>query len=146
MTQLILSRDLKFGVFHLNNTFALQAASESFIRLPGIYGKHSLFYDDTWFKDKLYIRIGFDLRYNDTFDGYYYNPVTGRFQLEDRQKINFFPSVDFWLTIRITKFRGFMKFENLSTMLSQNQLYYTTAYQPNQNPFLRFGFSWKLLN
>ncbi len=146
ITQLILSRDLKFGVFHLNNTVALQAASESFIRLPGIYGKHSLFYDDTWFQDKLYIRMGFDLRYNDTFDGYYYNPVTGRFQLEDRQKINFFPSVDFWLTIRITKFRGFMKFENLSTMLSKNQLYYTTAYQPNQNPFLRFGFSWKLLN
>jgi hypothetical protein len=143
---LILSRNLKLGLFHLDNTIAFQAASEAFIRLPGIYGKHSAYYDDTWFKEKLAIRIGFDLRYNDTFQGYYYNPATGRFQLEDRQSINFFPNVDFWLTIKITKFRGFLKFENLSTMLSDNQLYYTTAYQPNGKPFLRFGFSWKLLN
>jgi hypothetical protein len=146
ITQLILSRNLKLGVFHLNNTVAFQAASENFIRLPGIYGKHSLYYDDTWFKEKLGIRIGFDLRYNDTFDGYYYNPATGRFQLEDRQTINFFPNVDFWLTIKITKFRGFLKYENLSTMLSNDQLYYTTAFQPSGRPFLRLGFSWKLLN
>ena len=146
ITQLILARDLKLGAFHLDNTVAFQSASEPFIRLPGIYGKHSLFYDGSWFKKKLDIRIGLDLRYNDTFYGYYYNPATGRFQLEDRQQIDFFPNVDVWLSIKITKFRGFVKFENFSTMLSYKQLYYVTAYQPNAKPFLRFGFSWKLLN
>lgn len=146
ITQLILEKNIKIGAFHLDNTIALQAASESYIRIPGIFGKHSLYFDARWFKQKLDLQMGFDVRYTDTYYGNYYNPATGRFQLEDRQQIQFFPNADIWLTIKITKFRGFAKFENFSTLLSPQQLHYVTAYHPNPKPILRLGLSWKLLD
>jgi hypothetical protein len=146
ISQLILSKNIKVGAFYLNNTIAFQSASESFIRLPGVYGKHSLYYDGSWFKNNLDIRIGLDLRYTDTYNGYYYNPATGRFQLEDREKIYAFPNVDIWLAVKISKFKGFLKFENFSTMLTDERLYYVTTYQPYPKPILRLGFTWKLLN
>ncbi len=145
ITQLTVRKDFEVGAFHLDNTFALQKASESTVRIPGIYGKHSLYYTGRWFK-VLQVRLGVDLRYNDAYYAYYYNPVSGRFQLQDSQQIDFYPQLDAYFSMRIGKFRAFAKFDNLTTALNGNKLFYQTAYYPYPDGSLRIGINWRLVN
>ncbi len=145
ITQLTLRKDFRVGHFHLDNTVALQRASEETVRLPSLYGKHSLYYTGRWFK-VLQVRLGVDLRYNDAYYAYYYNPITGRFQLQDEQQIDFYPQLDAYFSMRIGKFRAFAKFDNLTTALNGNKLFYQTAYYPYPDGSLRIGINWRLVN
>lgn len=143
--QLIVQKDFKVWNFHLDNTLAFQNASEDFIRLPQIFGKHSFYYQGFWFK-VLNVRVGFDLRYNNNYFADYYNPVTGQFQLQDAREVEFTPAVDAFFTMQVTKFRAFAKFENLLTAFNPNDFFYQTAFYPHQPAAFRLGFKWQLVN
>lgn len=145
--QLILQKDFKVWNFHLDNTVALQQASEDFIRLPRIFAKHSFYYQGYWFQ-ALNVRLGVDLRYNDAYFADYYNPVTGQFQLQDSQEVNFYPGLDAFFTMRVTKFRAFVKFENIinSAGFRSDEFFYQTAYYAHPPAALRIGFKWRLVD
>lgn len=146
--QLIVQKDFKLWNFHLDNTVALQNASEDFIRLPQIFAKHSFYYEGYWFK-VLNVKLGFDLRYNDTYFADYYNPVTGQFQLQNQRQVDFYPAVDAFFTMRVTKFRAFVKYENLTDLLQNSQdqqLFYQTAFYAHPPGALRMGFKWRLVD
>ncbi len=144
VTQLMVQKDFTFGKFHLDNTIALQQSTETFIRVPTIYSKHSLYYAGKWF-NVLNVRWGVDMRFNTEWDGYYYNPFSGQFQLSD-QKIDAYPNVDGFFSMRIGRFRAFFKYENLSLLLLDRQLYYQTASYPNPFNGFRFGINWRFIN
>lgn len=145
--QFIAQKDVTLGSFHLDNLVAFQQTSEDFIRLPQIFGKHSLYYEGRLFRGGvLQVRFGFDLRYNDAYFSEYYNPVTGQFQLQNRKLVAFYPAVDGFLSIRIDKFRAFIKMENMTSFLRSNELFYQTAFYPNVAAAVRFGVKWRLVN
>ena len=106
IAQLIVQKNFQLGPVHLDNLVALQQASEEVIRLPSIYSKHSLYYAGYWFQ-ALNVRFGFDLRMNDSYFANYYNPVTGQFELQNRQRVDFHPALDAFFSFRVTKFRLF---------------------------------------
>ena len=133
------------GSFHLDNTVALQQATEDFVRLPDIYSKHSLYYAGKWFK-VLDVRVGVDLRFNNSFYAPYYNPVTGQFQLQDRREVEFYPAADAFFSMRVTKFRAFFKWENATAALITDQLFYQTAYYAFPSAVFRLGIKWRFLN
>lgn len=145
--QLVLQKDFRVWDFHLDNTIALQQASEDFVRLPRIFAKHSFYYQGYWFR-ALNVRVGFDLRYNDAYFADYYNPVTGQFHLQDSQEIDFYPGLDAFFTMRVTKFRAFAKFENIlnSATLLNDEFFYQTAFYPHLPAALRIGFKWRLVD
>lgn len=143
--QLMVQKDFKVGNFHLDNLFAFQQTSEDFIRLPQIFGKHSLYYAGLWFK-VLSVELGFDLRYNDAYFSEYYNPVTGQFQLQNRQRVEFYPAVDAFFSLRIQKFRAFVKMENITSFARPDEYFYQTAYYPNVKASIRMGVKWRLVN
>lgn len=162
ITQLIIRKDFRLGNFHLDNTVALQQASEETIRLPGIFGKHSLYYTGNWFR-VLDVKLGFDARYNTSYRPHYYNPFTGQFQLQDEQEVAFYPIVDAFFSMRVTRFRAFVKYENATTLLFseptslvdpstttrdvlRSQAYYQTARYLFPDAALRIGVSWRLLD
>lgn len=162
ITQLIIRKDFRVGNFHLDNTVALQQASEETIRLPGIFGKHSLYYTGNWFR-VLDVKLGFDARYNTSYRPHYYNPFTGQFQLQDEQEVAFYPIVDAFFSMRVTRFRAFVKYENATTLLFseptslvdpstttrdvlRSRAYYQTARYLFPDAALRIGVSWRLLD
>ena len=145
IAQLIIKKGFKVGRFHLDNIVALQQATEDFIRLPSIYSKHSLYYGGKWFK-VLDVRLGADLRFNNSFYAPYYNPVTGQFQLQDGREVEFYPATDVFFSMRVTKFRAFFKWENATAAILSGQLFYQTAYYAHPSSVFRLGLRWRFLN
>lgn len=148
--QLIVQKDFRLGNFHLDNTVALQQSTEDFIRLPGIYGKHSLYYQGKWF-GVLNVKIGADLRFNNTYDGYYYQPLTGQFRLEDQQAIDFYPATDAFFAMRVTRFRAYIKYENFGNLFykpsnPERQLYYQIATYAQPTAAIRWGIKWRFVD
>ncbi|MFN7117324.1 MAG: putative porin [Saprospiraceae bacterium] len=145
--QLIAQKDFRFWKFHLDNLIAIQQTSEDFIRLPQIFGKHSLYYAGKWFR-VLDVRVGFDVRYNDAYYAEYYNPITGQFQLQNNRLVKFYPAVDGFFSMQITRFRGFVKWENLTSVFRPEDwgFFYQTPYYPNVDAAIRIGIKWRLVD
>lgn len=143
--QFLIQKDFRVWRLHLDNTLALQTASSEVVRLPRIFGKHSFYYEGFWF-GVLDVKLGIDLRYNDTFAANYYNPVTGQFQLQNRRDAAFYPAVDAFFTMRVTKFRAFAKMENLTNALLTDRFFYQTAFYAHPPSAFRFGIKWRLVD
>lgn len=142
--QLRLSQRTRLWKFHLDNTVVLQKASEPVLRLPEVFSKHSLYYEGRWFK-VLALRIGLDVRLNTGWQSDYYNPVVGQFHLQDRQLVPFYPATDVFISGRVTTFRIYVKWEDISDLLVQSPAYYyQSAFYAHPFPGLRFGIIWRL--
>ena len=142
--QLTAERDFTFGDYRLDNRVLLQEADQSVFRLPRLLGEHSLYYAGKWF-GVLNVNLGVDLRYVSGFQPYYYNPVLQQFQLQDGQTTDFSFQVDPFFSLRVTRFRFFVKFIQAQTLLS-DKLFYLTAEHPYPDGALRLGASWRLLD
>lgn len=145
LLQLTLERDLRFGRWNLSNRLLLQEADQDVFRLPRIYGEHSFYYSGKWFK-VLNVNLGVDVRYASAFRPYYYNPVIQQFQLQERQSRGFQYQVDPFFSMRVTRFRFFVKYVQVNNLISPDRLLYLTADHPYPDEALRFGASWRLLD
>lgn len=145
IVQLSAQKDFQMRAFRLRNRVVLQQTDEEFLRLPTVFAKHSLVYNGLWFQ-VLNVQIGADVRYTTAFKPDYYNPVIAQFQLQDRQEVNFFPNVDAYFSFRVTRFRAFIKGENLSTLWSPEERLFLTAFYPWPSAAIRFGVSWRMLD
>lgn len=143
--QLWAQKDFRAGAFSLRNRIVFQQTDEEFIRLPGIFAKHSLVYNGLWFQ-VLNVQIGADVRYTTAFQPDYYNPVIAQFQLQNRQEVDFFPNIDAYFSFRVTRFRAFIKGENLSTLWAPDQRLFLSAFSPWPQAGIRFGVSWRMLD
>ena len=149
--QLIVKKNFEVGNFHLDNIVALQESTEDIIRLPGVYGKHSLYYQGKWF-GVLNVKLGADLRFNNTYKGYYYNPLVGQFRLEDQEEIELLPATDLFFAMRVTRFRAYIKYENISGLFWKTEeddprkLYYQVATYAQPLGALRFGIKWRFVD
>ncbi|CAH0999470.1 hypothetical protein LEM8419_00770 [Neolewinella maritima] len=142
--QLTAERNFRFGSYRLDNRVLLQQADETVFRLPQLYGEHSLYYAGKWF-GVLNVNLGMDIRYASSFQPNYYNPVLQQFQLQDAQRTDFAVQVDPFFSLRVTRFRFFVKFVQAQTLLT-NRLLYLTAEHPYPDAALRVGVSWRLLD
>lgn len=143
--QLEVIKDFHLGPIHLDNKAAFQRSSEDVIRLPEIFGKHSLYYEGFIFK-VLQVRLGADLRYATTYYADYYNPVIGRFQLQNSREVQWYPALDAFFSMRVTRFRAFVKWENFTSTFIKDRLFYQTAYYANPSAVIRWGIRWRLVN
>jgi hypothetical protein len=151
--QLILQQNIRFGNFHLDNVIILQQTTNDALNLPNLFSKHSFYYDGKWFKRKLQIKLGIDVRMNNSYFANTYNPLVGQFILQNEQKINFFPAVDASASIKVQQFRFFVKAENMTRLFADavgsiqaDEQYYQAALYPIQNTRFRMGLGWKFGN
>ena len=145
LLQLTLERDLAIGRLRLQNRLLLQEADQDVFRLPRVYGEHSIYYAGKWF-GVLNVNLGVDLRYATAFRPYYYNPVIQQFQLQNTEERGFQYQVDPFFSMRVTRFRFFVKYVQVNNLIDPDELLYLTAGHPYPDEALRFGFSWRLLD
>lgn len=143
--QLVVKKDFRVWRLHLDNVLALQQASEDVVRLPQLFGKHSFYYAGLWFK-VLDVRLGVDLRYTTDYYANYYNPVIGQFQLQDRFNVPLYPALDAYFSMRVTKLRAFIKWENFSSTFITDRLFYLSPYYAQPSAGIRWGIKWRLVN
>ena len=142
--QLILSQDLQVRAFHLDNIVTFQTTTESILRLPSFYSKHSLYYKGRWFRQALRVRLGLDFRMNNSYFANTYNPLIGQFHLQETNEVEFYPVVDAVVSIKVKRFRLFFKWENFTRWRKPlNERYYQVANYPILDKAIRFGLSWR---
>ena len=143
--QLEVNKNFRWKTLFLENAVAFQQTTQSSIlRLPRWYAQHSFYYQDRWFK-VLEVRIGFDLRHHNAYYANYYQPLIGRFILQNRQIVNYYPAMDGYLSLKVSRFRAFAQWYNLSSMIIQNKwLEHSPSYLHPDG--LRFGVRWRLIN
>ncbi|WP_116126515.1 putative porin [Lewinella sp. IMCC34183] len=141
--QLTAERNFSFGAYRLDNRVLLQQADEIF-RLPQFYGEHSFYYAGKWF-GVLNVNLGVDVRLVSGFQPRYYNPLLQQFQLQERQRTTFYAQADPFFSLRVTKFRFFVKYIQAQTLIS-DRLLYLTAEHPYPDAALRIGASWRLVD
>ena len=143
--QITLQKDFALGPIVLSNTVAWQKSSADVLRLPDIFAKHSLYVDGRLFKN-LEIQAGIDVRYTTSYFADYYNPLTGQFNRQDRQKVAFFPNADLFFSMKVTSFRAFVKWENATAAIRPGESLQLTSFYPFPDAALRLGIHWRMLD
>lgn len=143
--QFIAQQNIRVGKLNLDNTLVFQETTGDEIRTPRLFSKHSLYLSGKLFRDALEAQLGADLRMNTPFFANYYMPLTGQFILQNQQEVQFYPIVDVFFNAKIDRFRAFLKFENITNLISDN-FYYQTAYNPQSVFTFRFGIFWRFIN
>jgi Putative porin len=145
--QLVVKQDFTFKKVHFDSEIAFQKATDKVLRLPDLYGKHSLYFEGKVFKQVMLLRTGVDVRYANTYLGYGYMPLTGQYFLQNGADKTFFPFIDVFLSAKVDRFRVFIKYENMSKLLSLNKKSgFGTAFYPIPEQNLRVGIRWELRN
>ncbi|SFQ28088.1 Putative porin [Flavobacterium akiainvivens] len=141
-------RDFKFlKYFGLDNTVLYQNVQQddAVLNVPEFLIRSTFYYDDRWFQNALQIQSGFTLNY---FTEYYmndYNPLISEFYVQRERKIGNFPTVDFFLNLKIQEFRLFLKAEHFnSSMTGYN--YYSAPNYPYRDFTVRFGIIWNFFS
>jgi hypothetical protein len=144
--QVIVQENLKLSVFHLDNTLAFQQPTESFVQLPTLTTKHSLYYEGKIFKKVMLVRLGFDVRYNSAWFAPQYMPLTGQFLVQNRTQVQAYPAVDGFLAMKVKSFRFFARFDNITSFVKKGAYFQTLRYPFGETANVRFGIRWQLLN
>ncbi len=139
--------NLNFSKFHLDNQLILQNISnQNYLRLPAYYTMHRLYWQGGVFKNKLKLNTGFDVRLMDSYYAQAYNPLFGQFYIQNKEKLSFYPAIDFHTNFIIDKFDGFIKLENIYNAVSPTrEVYYAAPGQPMRDFHFRFGILWRFL-
>ncbi len=141
--QLSAKKNFRIGVLGLENLLVFQKSTNDALQLPAIFGKHSVFLEGKpWKKQNNFGRLGFDVRYTTNYTPDRYMPLIGQFYTQSTTEIAFFPALDAFLNFKISKVLGFVKYENITTLLTK-KVYYQIPYYPMYRGYLRFGFTWK---
>ena len=120
------------------------------LHLPVIFTRQRIAFEGNFFKN-LFLSTGLELIYHSAFQPDAYLPLTGQFYLQDQFTTNNRPIANAFLNFRIKRFKGFIRMEQLNTLLAtSNQL--GTRYQftaPNYlgtGTWLRVGIWWNFIN
>ena len=147
-----ISNQMKLGR-HWNwyNELTLQLVDPNApLHLPVLFTRQRLAFEGNFFKN-LFLSTGLELMYHSSFQPDGYMPLNGQFYLQDQFTANNRPIANAFLNFRIKRFKGFVRMEQLNTLLAtSNQL--GTRYQftaPNYlgtGTWLRVGIWWNFIN
>lgn len=137
-------QQIQFGKFSWEGVFVFQIANRAdVISLPRLWTRHTISLNTRLFK-VLETRMGVEFRYFTPFSTYAYFPLTAQFQINGGNPDAPYPLLDAFASFKITKFRIFLKLEDVSAAFMQTR--YSQVYRyylPTGG--LRFGFKWRFL-
>jgi hypothetical protein len=135
-------KKFKFGKFHLDSYIVYQKTDNtSVLRTPEFYTFNSFYLDQTFFK-ALKTNIGFDIRYNSSYQNYSYSPAAGQFFVGEGKTFESTPILDVWVKASLRKANLFVKCDYVNQGFPSKG-YYTINQYPMQDRLLfKFGVQW----
>lgn len=120
------------------------------LHLPVIFTRQRIAFEGNFFKN-LYLSSGLELIYHAAYQPDAYMPLTGQFYLQDQFTANNRPTANAFLNFRIKRFKGFIRMEQLNTLIaSSSQLgsryNFTAPNYPGTGTWLRVGIWWNFIN
>ncbi len=137
------SKDFRFGKFGFDNTLLYQnvGQDDNILNVPDFVTRNTFYYSEYLFKKALFIQTGVTFQYFTEYHANGYNPLTGEFYVQDREKIGGFPLMDFFLNAKVKQFRVFLKAEHFNSSFTGYNFYSAPNY-PYRDFTVRFGVIW----
>lgn len=120
------------------------------LHLPMLLTRQRIAFEGNFFKN-LYLSTGLELIYHSAYQPDGYMPLTGQFYLQDQFSTKNRPIANAFLNFRIKRFKGYIRMEQLNTLLAtSNQLgtryNFTAPNYPGTGTWLRVGIWWNFIN
>lgn len=129
---------------HADNNFVfadVQGPAADVFRVPEFLLNSKVYYENTFFKDKLELEAGLDMHFKSAYLADNYDPVTQQFFLQDNFWVHDYLVADLFLNFRIKNFKMFLK----TTHINQGWFrpgYFVTPLYPGQRSSFDLGISW----
>lgn len=142
-----LDHSLQIRWFGLDNLLRLQYLTKSdALRVPLFWMRSSIYAQGKIFKKVMHGKIGFDMYYNTPYDALYYFPLTGQFQLNGNNTLNFVPRVDVFFSFRVKTLNVFAKMQNLLQGIGKQNGNFNFYRYPEYDRAFKVGLSWDFYN
>ena len=138
------SRHFRISGFNSENKVLIQyTTAGEVLQLPLVALYTSNYWKQVLFKGALIGDLGFDLYTTTRYKASAYMPATGIFHLQDQYNVGGFPFLDVFLTIRISRTRIFLSYNNLLHGLGfVGNNFFTTYLYPMKPRNFRVGLVW----
>ncbi len=145
VSQLFIQKDFQVWKIHFNNSVWIQETNNDVVRIPEFNSHHALFFEDLFFKKKLYAQIGFDVHCSSGYYSNAYSPATSIFYQQNSEKTNGYPLIDLFVNFKIKTARLFFKYQNMGDGLVANN-YLNTPHYPMPGGMIQFGVNWRFFD
>ena len=140
--QLKASHQLKWRNLHFDNVLLYQQSTSDLLKLPAFYATHDLYFQRFLFGKALFLKTGFQVRYHTAYFANAYAPQTGKFHLQNEEKIGFYPIIDVYAAFQIRRARMFLKMEHVNEGTLKQKGYYMSPGYPAYDRAFKFGVDW----
>ncbi len=147
ISQAVLKSHLNFGKWHFKNKIMLQTSNKSEIPLPRFSIYSSWYFHSASFGKSLEWQAGILFKYFSNFNAPQFDPSTAEFFLSDKGSRIYYPIIDPFMSLKIKRFRLFLRSENLNQGLgTARNGYFIAPYHPMADRAIKFGISWLFLD
>ncbi len=142
-TSISLNNHIKLWKFNLETNVFNQTINKEYLALPNQYLKSNFYFESPLFAKVLLLRLGVEYKYIPAFTLPSYDPVSGSYYNKNQIEKTSFQGMDVYLSGKVSKFRIFVKYENLLSLFD-NKIHYLTINNPVFDPKIRLGIRWIL--
>ena len=142
--KLKIQKEFAYKKFRLANTILYQnvASGTDVFKVPTFITRNSLYYQDKWFKNALFLQTGVNFKYFPKYEANAYNPVLGEFVVQDQTEIGAFPLIDIFFNAKVRQTRIFFKYEHVNSLFANRNTYFSAPGYPYRDGIIRFGLVW----
>ena len=133
--------NLHLGIFHLENKIALFSSENVLPFYPTLSGRHAVFIEDKWFKDRMHINLGLSLYWKNNHSAYYYLPYVQSF-IPSGHSLGAEYRVNPFFAFRVRTFKFFVRMENVNLLWQKDNILFDVYNYPLMDSSLRLGIEW----
>lgn len=137
--------NLHWRGLHFDTYVSYQKVNRTYIRVPAVYLKSSVYYVRPIFKKAMLLHVGLDMRYMSNYAANAYMPFMGQFYRQDILEMRYLPTLDLFVNAKIKTVRIFIKGNNLFQGVGQKGMYNALGYGMDERSF-KFGVHWHFLD
>lgn len=135
---------LKFWDMGLENLVRVQLVSNNNVMpLPTYWGRNTLYYEKSLFKDNLKGRVGIDVYYNTNYKANGYFPLTGQFYVQNAETLKFYPTMDVFINVQVAELVIFLKMEHVNQGMFKENGYFNAYKYPAPPRAFKVGIVWR---
>jgi len=120
------------------------------VHVPSIITRQRLAFEGNFYKN-LNLSTGLEFIYHTNYKADAYMPFTGQFYLQDTYTTQNRPTANAYLHFLIKRFKGYVRLENLNTLLPTSKAFgntynFTVQNYPGTGTWFRVGIWWNFIN
>src|SRR5690606_30913565 len=117
------------GIFHIENEVSLFASDHQLPDYPTLSGKHTLYIEDKWFKNRMHLNLGFTVYWKNEHESSYYLPFVQSFIPADHMLPAEYRIHPFF-AFRVRTFKFFVRMENSNLLWQKNKILFDNYHYP----------------